>query len=154
MFNYLITEAMAAKSSTTLTSLSSREFTNKKMEHQHVAIPHIEVVNELQLVVGKRDNLRSLNVAALKDSNDLKKCLSSRSSKTDLTAITTTTTATLEGTTKNVTIAKNEKRLSKSGSEKDKSETGSTICVCGKLLKRVKELLEAKETKAKSKSFI
>lgn len=146
---------MATKSSTTLTSSSSKELSTKNAEPQHAAIPHIEVVNEIQIVVGKRENPRSLNVVPTpNDSKDIKKCVSSRSSKTDLTAITTPTTATLEVTSKNVTVAKNEKRLSKSGSENEKSETGSTICVCGKLLKRVKELLEAKETKAKSKSFI
>lgn len=159
MSNYLITEnikVMATKSSTTLTSSTSKEFSTKKMEQQQSAIPHIEVVNEIQIVVSnKRDNPRSLNlVTTPNDSKDIKKCVSSRSSKTDLTAITTPTTATLDVTSKNVMIAKNEKRLSKSGSEKEKSETGSTICVCGKLLKRVKELLEAKETKANSKSFI
>lgn len=122
--------------------------------------PSIEVVNEIQIIANKRDNPRSLNVVSLQqqhqqqhlscNNKETKRCVSSRSSKTDLTAVTTPTTATLDTTAKNVTVAKNSRRSSKNPSEKDKSETNSTICMCGKLLKRVKELLEAKETKAKS----
>lgn len=117
----------------------------------HHKVPHIEVVNEIQIVVSnkKDSNLpRSSCVSSTtpNDNKDIRKCVSSRSSKTDLT-VTTPTTATLDTTTKQVTT-KNERRTSKG--EKEKSD-GGTICVCGKLLKRVKELLEAKETKTKSK---
>ncbi|KAG5685021.1 hypothetical protein PVAND_014224 [Polypedilum vanderplanki] len=114
----------------------------------HHPVPHIEVVNEIQIVVSnKKDNLpRSscVSVTTPNDNKDIRKCISSRSSKTDIT-VTTPTTATLDTTTKQVTT-KNERRTSKG--EKEKSDSGS-ICVCGKLLKRVKELLEAKETKTK-----
>lgn len=119
-------------------------------------IPQIEVVNEIQIVVHKKDNPQSLTGMATTPGNDnnkdVKKCMSSRSSKTDLTAITTPTTVALDSTAKNVTlnVNKSEKRRS-SSKDKEKSESGSTICACGKLLKRVKELLEAKETKTKSK---
>jgi geranylgeranyl pyrophosphate synthase len=107
----------------------------------------IEVVNEIQIVVHKNaENSRSLTLSTqnLDASRELaRKCLASgKSSKTDLTA-TTPTTVTLEAT-KNVKNA--ERRTSKDRSE----SSASTICVCGKLLKRVKEILEAKETKAKS----
>jgi 50S ribosomal subunit-associated GTPase HflX len=121
----------------------SEEISQQQPERS--VIPHIEVVNEIQIVVSnKRDNVPRSSCAVTttpNDSKDARKCVSSRSSKTDITA----TTATLDTTTKQVTI-KNERRASKG----EKSEGGSTICVCGKLLKRVKELLEAKETKAKS----
>ncbi|CRK91324.1 CLUMA_CG004998, isoform A [Clunio marinus] len=105
-------------------------------------IPQIEVVNEIQIVINKNDNQRSsINVPTPSDSKDIRKCISSRSSKTDLTAVTTITAATIETTTKNVTI-KSSRRTSR---EKEKSESNSTICVCGKLLKRVKGLLEKKD---------
>jgi len=111
---------------------------SKHQQKQRAAIPQIEVVNEIQIVVDKKTQ-RSLNVTTPSDSKDIKKCVSSRSSKTDITAITTPTTATME-TSKTVTI-KNGRRSSR---DKDKSES-SSICVCGKLLKRVKGLLEKKE---------
>lgn len=110
-------------------------------QKQRPAVPHIEVVNEIQILVSKKDNQRSLNVTTPSDSKDLKKCVSSRSSKTDLTAVTTPTTAPLDATTKSVTI-KNGRRSSR---EKEKSES---ICVCGKILKRFKGLLERKEKAA------
>ena len=117
-----------------------------QQEPQVSVIPHIEVVNEIQIVVKKKDNQQILSVAApSNDNKDIRRCVSSRSSKTDLT-VTTPTTVALDATTKTVTI-KNERRRD----SKEKSESGSTsICACGKLIKRVKELLEAKETKAKS----
>lgn len=115
-------------------------------KHRSTVVPHIEVVNEIQIVVAnkKEPNPRSssVNVTTPSDNKDIRKCVSSRSSKTDITAVTT---ATLDTTNKNVTI-KNERRASKDKSEK---ESGS-ICVCGKLLKRVKELLERKEAKTTS----
>jgi hypothetical protein len=122
---------------------------SQQQQQQRAVIPHIEVVNEIQIVVSnKKDNLprSSVNVATPNDSKDIRRCVSSRSSKTDIT-VTTPTTATLDTTTKQVTT-KNERRTSKG--EREKSDSGSNICVCGKLIKRVKELLEAKETKAKS----
>lgn len=107
---------------------------------QRPAIPHIEVVNEIQIIVNKKENQRSVTTPS--DSKDIRKCTSSRSSKTDLTAVTTPTTATCEtSTTKSVTI-KNGRRPSR---DKDKGESNSTICVCGKILKRVKGFLEKKE---------
>lgn len=113
--------------------------TSKKQEQKRAAIPQIEVVNEIQIVVNKKDNQR--NATTPSDSKDIKKCISSRSSKTDLTTVTTPTTATLDTTTKHVTI-KNGRRTSR---DKEKGETNSTICMCGKLLKRVKGLLDKKE---------
>jgi hypothetical protein len=112
---------------------------SKQQQKQRAAIPQIEVVNEIQIVVSKKESQRSATTPS--DSKDIKKCISSRSSKTDLTAITTPTTATLDTTTKHVTI-KNGRRTSR---DKEKSESNSTICMCGKLLKRVKGLLEKKE---------
>lgn len=112
---------------------------SKKQQQQRAAIPQIEVVNEIQIVVNKKDNQR--NATTPSDSKETRKCISSRSSKTDLTAVTTPTTATLDTTSKHVTI-KNGRRTSR---DKDKSETNSTICMCGKLLKRVKGMLEKKE---------
>lgn len=113
----------------------------KQQQQQRAAVPQIEVVNEIQIIINKKDNQRSLNVTTPSDSKDIKKCISSRSSKTDLTTITTPTTATMDTTTKHVSI-KNGRRTSR---DKDKSESSSTICVCGKLLKRVKGLLEKKD---------
>lgn len=107
-----------------------------KQQQQRAAIPQIEVVNEIQIIINKKDQ-RSLNVTTPSDSKDIKKCISSRSSKTDLTALTTPTTATLD-------TAKTSKSGRRASREKDKSES-SSICVCGKLLKRVKGLLERKE---------
>ena len=110
-------------------------------KQQRVAIPQIEVVNEIQIIINKKDQQqRSLHVTTPSDSKDIKKCISSRSSKTDLTTVTTPTTAPLETTTKHVSI-KQGRRTSR---DKDKSES-SSICVCGKLLKRVKGLLEKKD---------
>lgn len=103
-----------------------------KQQQQRAVIPQIEVVNEIQIIINKKDQ-RSLNVTTPSDSKDIKKCISSRSSKTDLTAVTT-------DTTKTVTI-KTGRRTSR---DKDKSDS-SSICVCGKLLKRVKGLLEKKD---------
>jgi hypothetical protein len=157
----------ARSSSTTTTALtnsitgeSSKATTKQRRKQQapRADIPptYVEVVNEIQVIPNKLDNPRNLAVVTTsndsKESRDIRKCVSSRSSKTDLTAITTPTTATLDVTTKNVTVAKNNssRRSSKNSSEGDRSESSSGICVCGKLLKRVKELLEAKETKAKS----
>lgn len=114
---------------------------SRQQQKQRAAIPQIEVVNEIQIVINKNDNQRSLNVTTPSDSKDIKKCISSRSSKTDLTAVTTPTTATLETSAKNVTI-KNGHRSSR---DEEKSKSSSTICVCGKLLKRVKGLLEKKD---------
>lgn len=113
----------------------------KQQQQQRAAVPQIEVVNEIQIIINKKDNQRSLNVTTPSDSKDIKKCISSRSSKTDLTTVTTPTTATMDTTTKHVSI-KNGRRTSR---DKDKSESSSTICVCGKLLKRVKGLLEKKD---------
>lgn len=113
----------------------------KSKQPEQCAIPQIEVVNEIQIIVNKKDNQPNLNFPTPSDSKDIKKCLSSRSSKTDLTAVTTPTTTTFETTTKRVSI-KNEQRSSR---DKDKSDSSSSICVCGKLLKRVKSLLEKKE---------
>lgn len=108
-----------------------------KQQQQRAAIPQIEVVNEIQIIINKKEQ-RSLNVTTPSDSKDIKKCISSRSSKTDLTALTTpTTTATLD-------TAKTTKSGRRASREKDKSES-SSICVCGKLLKHVKGLLERKE---------
>lgn len=133
----------------TTTSSTSSEITKRKKQEQSQHAPSIEVVNEIQIIANKRDNPRSLNVSSTPSENkDLRKCVSSRSSKTDLTALTTPTLD--NNATKNISTDKNSRRSSKNSSEKDKSEAGSTICMCGKLLKRVKELLQAKETKAKS----
>jgi hypothetical protein len=112
---------------------------SKQQQKKRAAIPQIEVVNEIQIVVSKKESQRSATTPS--DSKDIKKCISSRSSKTDLTAVTTPTTATLDTTTKHVTI-KNGRKASR---DKEKSESNSTICMCGKLLKRVKGLLEKKE---------
>lgn len=110
-------------------------------KQQRAAIPQIEVVNEIKIIINKKDQQqRSLNVTTPSDSKDIKKCISSRSSKTDITTVTTPTTATLETTAKHDSI-KNGRRTSR---DKDKSESNS-ICVCGKLLKRVKGLLEKKD---------
>lgn len=112
----------------------------QKAKQQRAAIPQIEVVNEIQIIINKKDQQqRSLNVTTPSDSKDIRKCISSRSSKTDLTTVTTPTTATLETTAKHVTI-KNRQR----SRDKDRGESNS-ICVCGKLLKRVKGLLEKKD---------
>lgn len=136
-----------------IVSPTTGEITAKQQTTQYAAEPpSIEVVNEIQIVAHKRENQRSV-VTSPSDNKEIKKCISSRSSKTDLTAVTTPTTVTLDAATKNVTITKNSRRSSKNPSEKDKSESNSTICMCGKLLKRVKELLEAKETKTKRKRF-
>jgi hypothetical protein len=115
---------------------------SKHQQQQRSAIPHIEVVNEIQIIVNRKDNQRSLTVTTPSDSKDIKKCISSRSSKTDLTTVTTPTTATMD-TTKTVAV-KNGRRASR---DKDKSESSSSICVCGKILKRVKGLLDKKENK-------
>lgn len=111
-------------------------------QQQSTTVPQIEVVNEIQIVVSKKENQRGLKLPTPSDSKDIKKCISGRSSKTDLTAVTTPTTTTLEATTKRVSI-KNGQR---SSSERSKSDSSSSsICVCGKLLRRVKGLLEKKE---------
>lgn len=106
------------------------------------SIPRIEVVNEIQIVL--KDNQRGTKPTTPSDCKDIKKCISSRSSKTDLTTATTptTTTTTCETTTtKSVTI----KSGRRSTRDKDKGGSSSTICVCGRLLKRVKGFLEKKE---------
>lgn len=108
--------------------------TSEQQQKQRAAIPQIEVVNEIQIIVNKKNDQLSLK-SAPNDSKDIKKCLSVRSSKTDLTYVTTPTTDT---TDKHVTI-KSGRRASR---VKDK---GDSICACGKILKRVKGLLEKKE---------
>lgn len=110
-------------------------------QKQRAAVPQIEVVNEIQIVINKKENQRSLSITTPSDSKDIRKS-SSRSSKTDLTALTTPTTATLDTTTSKHVSIKNGRRSSR---DKDKSESNSSICVCGKLLKRVKGLLEKKD---------
>lgn len=124
--------------------------TPQQMEHQHAAaIPQIEVVNEIQIVVNKKDNQHSLNVTAPSDNNkDARKCIGSRSSKTDLT-ITTPSTAQIES--KSVTI-KNGRR--KSSEKSEKSESNSGICVCSKLLKHVKGLLQTKAADKASSEYL
>ena len=131
--------------SSSSTKVDSSTERSQNTKSQISEIPQIEVVNEIQIIVNKKDNQRNLNVTTPSDSKDIKKCISSRSSKTDLTAVTTPTTATLDTTTtKHVTI-KNGRRTSR---EKDKTESNSTICMCGKLLKRVKGLLDKKDKTA------
>ena len=112
---------------------------SKLQKKKRDAIPQIEVVNEIQIVVSKKEIQRKTTTPS--DSKDIKKCISSRSSKTDLTTVTTPTTATLDTTNKQVT-SKNGRRTSR---DKEKNESTSTICMCGKLLKRVKGLLAKKE---------
>jgi hypothetical protein len=127
-------------------NVASQDDCQISKQQQHSAVPHIEVVNEIQIIVNKKENQRSnLNVTTPSDSKDIKKCISSRSSKTDLTAVTTPTTCTLDTTTKHVTI-KNGRRTSNDSEKSEKKESNSSsICVCGKLLKRVKSLMEKKE---------
>jgi hypothetical protein len=110
---------------------------SKYQQQQRSAIPQMEVVNEIQIIVNRKDNQRSLTVTTPSDSKDIKKCISSRSSKTDLTTVTTPTTATMDTT-------KNGRRASR---DKDKNDSSSSICVCGKILKRVKGLLDKKENR-------
>lgn len=137
-----MTSTSPKKDTPSETSVGAGQVT-KQQQQKRAIIPQIEVVNEIQIVVNKKDNRRSLNVTTPSDSKDVKKCISIRSSKTDLTAATTpTTVATLDTTTKNVS-SKNSRRSSRN--EKEKSESSSTICVCGKLLKRMKGFLEKKE---------
>lgn len=149
----MIPAATATRTTKSLSTSTSGEISKRKKHEQSQRAPSIEVVNEIQIIANKRDNARSLNVTSTpSDNKDLKKCVSSRSSKTDLTALTTPTLDNNgdNNAMKNATADKNSRRSSKNSSEKDKSETSSTICMCGKLLKRVKELLQHKETKAKS----
>lgn len=125
----------SAKADSSIEALQEACQISKQQQKQRAAIPQIEVVNEIQIIINKKDNQRSLK-ATPSDSKDIKKCISSRSSKTDLTNVTTPTTT--ETTAKTVTI-KSGRHPSR---EKDKSDS---ICVCGKILKRVKGLLEKKE---------
>jgi ATP-dependent 26S proteasome regulatory subunit len=131
-----------SKRNTSKVKVSEHDISQITNDKQDSVVPQIEVVNEIQIIVSKKENPRnSINITTPNDNKDMKKCTSSPSSKTDLT-VTTPTTATLDATTKNVTI-KNERRSSK---EKERS-----IWVCGKLLKRVKELLATKESKVGGK---
>lgn len=144
----------------------------QEREHQHVhsVVTKVEVVNEIQSVVDKRSSLHlstppqpistSATVAATSsgsDNNcrtgDAKKCMSSRSSKTNLTAVTTpSTTVTLETTatahSKHVTIQNNNNNNNSSRRTSREKEKSDNTNVCGKLLKRVKNMLEKKDIKS------
>lgn len=102
---------------------------SKQQQKERVAIPQIEVVNEIQIIINKKENQRSFKTTP-SDNKNIKTCISN----TDLTNVTTPTTTTTETTAKNV----------RRRNSRDKDKSGS-ICVCGKILKRVKGLLEKKE---------
>lgn len=116
----------------------------KSKNKQRPKIPQCEVVNEIQIVSNKKDNQHNSNIATttttptptdnIKDKN--KNC---RSSSTDI-SVTTPTTVTTSTT---VPIAKSRSR--------DKDKSGGNICMCGKLLKRVKGILDRKDKKDGSK---
>ena len=117
----------------------------KSSKKQRPKIPQCEVVNEIQIVTNKKENQHisktpttPTTTTAPNDNNEdtNKKC---RSSSTDL-SVTTPTTVTTSTT---VPIAKSRNR--------DKDKSGGTICMCGKLLKRVKGILDRKDKKDGSK---
>ena len=120
----------------------------KSSKKQRPKIPQCEVVNEIQIVTNKKENQHisktpttpttTTTTTAPNDNNEdtNKKC---RSSSTDL-SVTTPTTVTTSTT---VPIAKSRNR--------DKDKSGGTICMCGKLLKRVKGILDRKDKKDGSK---
>lgn len=120
---------------------------SKSSNKQRPKIPQCEVVNEIQIVCNKKENQHNSNIATTpttptapndnnKDKNKNKNC---RKSNTDL-SVTTPTTVTTSTT---VPIAKSRSR--------DKDKSGGTICMCGKLLKRVKGILDRKDKKDGSK---
>lgn len=123
-------------------------------------VTKIEVVNEIQSVGGVGEKRIALtlpkatssggcsgNSGGCDNNSDLTKCLSSRNSKTNLTAVTTpstleTATTTTLKTTKHVTIQGDNRRTSR---ERDRADNTN---MCGKLLKRVKNMLEKKDIKS------
>jgi hypothetical protein len=143
------------------TSSDVCQTTTENKQHARSVVTKVEVVNEIQSVADKRSSLHlstpttvtAADVATSSNDNsrtiDAKKCMSSsRSSKTNLTAVTTpSTTVTLETTataaSKHVTIQNNSSR--RTSREKEKSDSSN---VCGKLLKRVKNMLEKKDIKS------
>lgn len=127
----------------------------KQSDHRHTKtsnkqrpkIPQCEVVNEIQIVSNKKENQHNSNITTIPAPNDNNKdkiknknCKSSNSS-TEL-SVTTPTTVTSSTT---VPIVKSRSR--------DKDKSGDNICMCGKLLKRVKGILERKDKKDGSKYF-
>lgn len=132
---------------------TSSDVCQKEQKQQCSIVPKVEVVNEIQSVADKRCSLHlstpATTSAGVENNNsssrsEAKKCLSSRSSKTNLTAVTTpSTTMTLEttatATSKHVTI------LNNSSSRRTSREKPENSNVCGKLLKRVKSMLEKKD---------
>lgn len=118
---------------------------SKSKNKQRPKIPQCEVVNEIQIVSNKKDNQHNSNIAttptptASNSDNNKDKNKNCRSSSTDL-SVTTPTTVTTSTT---VPIAKSRSR--------DKDKSGGNICMCGKLLKRVKGILDRKDKKDGSK---
>ena len=114
----------------------------KSSNKQRPKIPQCEVVNEIQIVSNKKENQHNSNIVTTPTSptapNDKNKN-SRRRSSTDL-SVTTPTTVTTSTT---APIAKSRSR--------DKDKSGGTICMCGKLLKRVKGILDRKDKKDGSK---
>ncbi|CAO1395590.1 unnamed protein product [Diamesa serratosioi] len=110
---------------------------SKSSNKQRPKIPQCEVVNEIQIVSNKKENQHNSNITTSapndnnKDKN--KNCRSSSSTELSVTTPTTVTTSTP------VPIAKSRSR--------DKDKSGGNICMCGKLLKRVKGILDRKDKK-------
>lgn len=118
-------------------------------------VTKIEVVNEIQSVAGEKRITLTIPKATSSggcsgggvsgsDNSEITKCLSSRNSKTNLTAVTTPST--LETAT---TTLKTSKRVTIQGERRTSRErTDSSTNMCGKLLKRVKSMLEKKDIKS------
>lgn len=143
-------------------------------------VPQIEVVNEIQIINKKSDNQRSVNNSN-KSSNNSENSDKKRHGHRDSTSSSstrtkchnndgnsskykiknpepddpdpvkkssTTTTPTANSADKPIGSSKCGKGSIEKG---EKSEKTSAICVCGKLLRRVKDILEGNEHKVKSK---
>lgn len=118
-------------------------------------VTKIEVVNEIQSVAGEKRITLTIPKATSSggcsgggvsgsDNSEITKCLSSRNSKTNLTAVTTPST--LETAT---TTLKTSKRVTIQGERRTSRERAdNSTNMCGKLLKRVKSMLEKKDIKS------
>lgn len=126
---------------------SDHSHTKSSNKQRRPKIPQCEVVNEIQIVSNKKENQHNSNIVTTpttptspNDNNKDKTKNCRRRSSIDL-SVTTPTTVTTSTTAP--PIAKSRSR--------DKDKSGGTICMCGKLLKRVKGILDRKDKKDGSK---
>ncbi|CAO1416361.1 unnamed protein product [Diamesa hyperborea] len=122
---------------------SDHSHTKSSNKQRRPKIPQCEVVNEIQIVSNKKENQHNSNIVTTpttptspNDNNKDKTKNCRRRSSIDLSVTTPTTVTT---STIAPAIAKSRSR--------DKDKSGGTICMCGKLLKRVKGILDRKDKK-------